>query len=219
MKITTVIQPGQLPTVSRKFCIRDADHVEAYAIQAFVDTYALLDEETKNYIEHLEGVDDDDIFGKQINAIHSIYANDPVIAKIVDEKKNVNQLLEEERERQLEEIEDYKFEKEFDRLSQLEQQEQLEQFQRQQEELELQALVEEEQRIKRLIQEEKEQQEYMAQQARRAEFLQEFRSQQIGIHNKMVEKTVSDLRDSEYFHTGQTHYLQQQLAELMAKRF
>jgi len=45
------------------------------------------------------------------------------------------------------------------------------------------------------------------------------RRRQIENHNIMVNKTMADLRNAEIFNTGQAHYLQQQLAQLMATKY
>jgi hypothetical protein len=46
-----------------------------------------------------------------------------------------------------------------------------------------------------------------------------YKAQQNAIQNQLIDQTVNDLRNAEYFKTGQEHYLQQQLAQLMAKKF
>jgi hypothetical protein len=46
-----------------------------------------------------------------------------------------------------------------------------------------------------------------------------YRQQQNQIQNQLIDQTVNDLRNAEFFNTGQTHYLQQQLAQLMAKKY
>ena len=46
-----------------------------------------------------------------------------------------------------------------------------------------------------------------------------YRKTQNEIQNGLIDQTVNDLRNAEYFNTGQTHYLQQQLAQLMAKKY
>lgn len=46
-----------------------------------------------------------------------------------------------------------------------------------------------------------------------------YRAQQNAIQNDLIDQTVNDLRNAEYFKTGQEHYLQQQLAQLMAKKY
>ena len=48
---------------------------------------------------------------------------------------------------------------------------------------------------------------------------EEYKANQNRINNQMIDKTVNDLRNAEYFKTGQEQYLQQQLAQLMAKKF
>ena len=45
------------------------------------------------------------------------------------------------------------------------------------------------------------------------------RRRQIENHNIMVNKTMNDLRNAEIFNTGQAHYLQQQMAQLMATKY
>ena len=45
------------------------------------------------------------------------------------------------------------------------------------------------------------------------------RRRQIENHNIMVNKTMADLRNAEIFNTAQAHYLQQQLAQLMATKY
>lgn len=45
------------------------------------------------------------------------------------------------------------------------------------------------------------------------------KSQQNAINNQQIDQTVNDLRNAQYFKTGQEQYLQQQLAQLMAKKF
>jgi hypothetical protein len=47
----------------------------------------------------------------------------------------------------------------------------------------------------------------------------EYRANQNRANNQMIDKTVNDLRNAEYFNTGQQDYLKQQLAQLMGKKF
>ena len=202
MKPITIVQPGQLPKELATHYNNNPGIEEYFIVQAIIDIWSMIDDDNKHRINQIDDYSD------QYDAIYKIYADNPNIYETVNLKIRMHEALEADRERKLAEIQNYKLEQEYARLSQLEQEQEAKQF-----------LIEEDQRITRQIQEKREQQEYQAQQARKAEFLQEFRSQQIGIHNKIVEKTVSDLRDAEFFHTGQAHYLQQQLAELMAKRF
>lgn len=48
---------------------------------------------------------------------------------------------------------------------------------------------------------------------------EEYKAEQNRINNQMIDKTVNDLRNAEYFNTGQQEYLKQQMAQLMAKKF
>ena len=48
---------------------------------------------------------------------------------------------------------------------------------------------------------------------------EQVRAHRNDMNNMAIDKTVNDLRNAEYFNTGQKEYLQQQLAQLMAKKF
>jgi hypothetical protein len=186
---------NELPVEAKEYLANTS-----FAAEKYTDIWALLDQTTRTQISELKdsGSDRYETGDIQLGAIEAEYDKNPMIQKCVDE-------LSKARDRHLVELNQARQEK----IAEAKQQEQLD----------LEECYRELRRLDRLeakqlaAQEEAEHDRYIQ------EAMARRRETSINIHNKMVEKTMSDLRDAEYFHTGQEHYLQQQMAELMAKKF
>jgi hypothetical protein len=188
------INLNELPVEAKEYLANTSFPAEKYS-----DIWALLDQATRTQISELKDPSGDnyETGDMQLGAIDEEYNNSSMIQKCVNELSKVRQ----QHEAELEKTRQAKIN------------------------VELQAQIDEEELFREMRRLDRLEAKMLSQQeeAEHNSYIQEAMARRhetnIMVHNQMVDKTISDLRYAEYFHTGQEHYLQQQVAQLMAKKF